>query len=57
MSGPADNRGVNTRALNELFAKSQARSGDFTDTISLSLLEVYNEEIRDLFVAPSEQGK
>ena len=48
MSGPADNRGVNTRALEDLFRKSDARRGEWKDTITVSLLEVYNEEIRDL---------
>jgi kinesin family protein C2/C3 len=48
MSGPADNRGVNTRALDELFLKASERSHEWRDTITVSLLEVYNEEIRDL---------
>lgn len=48
MSGPPDNRGVNTRALEDLFQKTRERAGDWTDTISVSILEVYNEEIRDL---------
>ncbi len=51
MSGPPDNRGVNTRALDELFRRSRERSGDWNDTISVSLLEVYNEQIRDLLSA------
>lgn len=48
MMGPPDNRGVNTRALEELFQKTSARAGEWTDTITVSILEVYNEEIRDL---------
>ena len=48
MSGPVDDRGVNTRALNELFSKVSERKTEFVDTISVSILEVYNEEIRDL---------
>lgn len=48
MSGPSDNRGVNTRALEDLFGKADARKTEFNDTITVSLLEVYNEEIRDL---------
>eukprot|EP00605_Chrysophyceae_sp_TOSAG23-4_P002497 GSChrysophyteH1.ASY1.ANO1.2760.1 assembled CDS len=48
MAGPPGDRGVNTRALSELFEKSAARQTEMTDTISLSILEVYNEEIRDL---------
>ena len=50
MAGPASDRGVNTRALEELFVKCRARSDQFQDTVTLSLLEVYNEEIRDLLV-------
>lgn len=57
MSGPPDNRGVNTRALEDLFRKSSDRSEDFTDTISVSLLEVYNEEIRDLLNESGIQEK
>ena len=57
MSGPSDNRGVNTRALNDLFERSQLRSTEWTDTISVSILEVYNEDIRDLLVEPSAQDK
>ncbi|CAK9253180.1 unnamed protein product [Sphagnum jensenii] len=45
-------RGVNTRSLSELFTRSGARSLEIRDTISVSLLEVYNEEIRDLLVEP-----
>lgn len=50
MSGPPDNRGVNTRALGDLFDKTQARAAENRDTISVSVLEVYNEDIRDLLV-------
>jgi hypothetical protein len=35
MSGPPDNRGVNTRALDELFERAEARSSDITDTITV----------------------
>ena len=48
MSGPVEDRGVNTRALNELFLKVADRKAEYVDTISVSILEVYNEEIRDL---------
>jgi len=50
MSGPPEDRGVNTRALDELFTRTQARKAVFKDTITVSLLEVYNEDIRDLLV-------
>jgi hypothetical protein len=35
MSGPPDNRGVNTRALDELLERAEARSSDITDTITV----------------------
>lgn len=50
MAGPASDRGVNTRALEELFSKSRARQEEFHDSVMLSILEVYNEDIRDLLV-------
>ncbi|KAJ1429005.1 P-loop containing nucleoside triphosphate hydrolase protein, partial [Ochromonadaceae sp. CCMP2298] len=48
MSGPPEDRGVNTRALEELFLKSTQRASEWKDVITVSLLEVYNEEIHDL---------
>jgi kinesin family protein C2/C3 len=48
MAGPPENPGVNTRALEELFQKTKARSSEWIDNITVSILEVYNEEIRDL---------
>eukprot|EP00606_Chrysophyceae_sp_TOSAG23-5_P000415 GSChrysophyteH2.ASY1.ANO1.322.1 assembled CDS len=50
MSGPPGDRGVNTRALEELFEKSSARRSEIHDVIKVSMLEVYNEDIRDLLV-------
>jgi len=50
MSGPPEDRGVNTRALDELFIKTAQRAAEFVDTITLSILEVYNEDIHDLLV-------
>ena len=48
MTGPPDDRGVNTQALEELFERMHERAGEWVDTVSISILEVYNEEIRDL---------
>jgi kinesin family protein C2/C3 len=39
---------VNTRALEELFEKTRERSHEWVDQITVSILEVYNEDIRDL---------
>jgi kinesin family protein C2/C3 len=55
MSGPADNRGVNTRALGELFEKTTARSEEFRDSITVSVLQVYNEDIHDLLGEGSQE--
>lgn len=57
MSGPPDNPGVNTRAISDLFAKAQARSAEYKDTISMTMLEVYNEEIRDLLAEGGSDQK
>ena len=48
MNGPEGDRGVNTRALAELFAASAARGAEVRDEITVSVLEIYNETIRDL---------
>lgn len=48
MTGPPDNRGVNTRALEELFKLSDERRAEVRDDISVSILEIYNESIQDL---------
>jgi len=57
MSGPADNRGVNTRALEELFQKASERSEEWSDVITVSMLEVYNENIRDLLAENGGDSK
>lgn len=48
INGPASDPGVNTRALSELFtlAQSHKEKGDYV--IKASVLEIYNEQIRDL---------
>ncbi|KAI3896156.1 hypothetical protein MKX03_000276 [Papaver bracteatum] len=48
MEGPENNRGVNYRTLEELFNRARERCETFTYSISVSVLEVYNEQIRDL---------
>mmetsp|Transcript_23962 Transcript_23962/g.24201 ORF Transcript_23962/g.24201 Transcript_23962/m.24201 type:complete len:789 (+) Transcript_23962:130-2496(+) len=57
MNGPPNNRGVNTRALDDLFNKSQARNDEWNDSIMVSILEVYNETIRDLLVTGGGDDK
>ena len=55
MAGPPEDRGVNTRALDELFTRSRARQEDCRDTISVSILEVYNESIKDLLTPADDK--
>ncbi|KAF8038777.1 hypothetical protein BT93_B1356 [Corymbia citriodora subsp. variegata] len=55
MEGTQDNRGVNYRTLEELFQISEERNGIMRYELFVSMLEVYNEKIRDLLVESSEQ--
>ncbi|KAI3451268.1 hypothetical protein Pfo_007933 [Paulownia fortunei] len=48
MEGTQVNRGVNYRTLEELFKIAKERTETYTYSISVSVLEVYNEQIRDL---------
>lgn len=48
MEGTEANRGVNYRTVEELFKISKERSDTHKYDISVSVLEVYNEQIRDL---------
>ncbi|KAL4144780.1 hypothetical protein PRNP1_013906 [Phytophthora ramorum] len=50
MEGPESDRGVNFRALRELFSIRDDRmaAGNFVCSMKLSILEVYNESIVDL---------
>lgn len=56
MEGTHDNRGVNYRTLEELFHIVEERKKTFRYEISVSVLEVYNEQIRDLLVSESQPG-
>lgn len=55
MEGTPENRGVNYRTLEELFKISRDRSSTMKYELSVSMLEVYNEKIRDLLVENSDQ--
>ncbi|KAH7520429.1 hypothetical protein FEM48_Zijuj08G0142800 [Ziziphus jujuba var. spinosa] len=57
MEGTEQNRGVNYRTLEQLFKIAQERSETFTYDISVSVLEVYNEQIRDLLASSPASKK
>ncbi|XP_060066424.1 kinesin-like protein KIFC3 [Ylistrum balloti] len=48
MEGPPDDAGINQRALQELFRETSNRGCDWTYKITVTVLEIYNEVIRDL---------
>nr|XP_043640011.1 kinesin-like protein KIN-14F [Erigeron canadensis] len=54
MSGPdmttEDTWGVNYRALRDLFQLSEARKGVLTYEVGVQMIEIYNEQVRDLLV-------
>lgn len=43
--------GVNYRALDDLFHISQSRQGIISYQLSVQMIEIYNEQVRDLLVA------
>ncbi|XP_059661323.1 kinesin-like protein KIN-14Q [Cornus florida] len=56
MEGTDEARGVNFRTLEELFRIVKERKGQIRYEISVSVLEVYNEQIRDLLVPGQQPG-
>ncbi|XP_010062717.2 kinesin-like protein KIN-14Q [Eucalyptus grandis] len=56
MEGTKTARGVNYRTLEELFRIIKERQQLFHYEISVSVLEVYNEQIRDLLVPGNQPG-
>ncbi|KAM0896675.1 hypothetical protein ACQ4PT_023046 [Festuca glaucescens] len=57
MEGTDRNRGVNYRTLEELFKIAEERKDSVTYNISVSVLEVYNEQIRDLLATSPSSKK
>ncbi|KAF0916152.1 hypothetical protein E2562_000749 [Oryza meyeriana var. granulata] len=57
MEGNERNRGVNYRTLEELFKIAEERKETVTYSISVSVLEVYNEQIRDLLASSPSSKK
>ncbi|KAG7031117.1 Kinesin-like protein KIN-14Q, partial [Cucurbita argyrosperma subsp. argyrosperma] len=56
MEGTEGARGVNYRILEELFRLTKERQKLHRYKVSVSVLEVYNEQIRDLLVSASQSG-
>lgn len=54
MEGPDHDPGVNRRAIQELFRQTEERSSMYDFELALSMLEIYNEEIKDL-LDPSDK--
>ena len=48
MDGPEENPGIGQRALIQIFEKLQTKQDKTEFSINVSLLEIYNEKIRDL---------
>ncbi|KAK3011896.1 hypothetical protein RJ639_011416, partial [Escallonia herrerae] len=61
MTGPEgaseEDWGVNYRALNDLFQISQARKSTFTYEIAVQMVEIYNEQVRDLLSGSGSQKR
>ncbi|KAF5738045.1 Di-glucose binding protein with Kinesin motor domain isoform 1 [Tripterygium wilfordii] len=57
MEGTEQNRGVNYRTLEKLFEIAKERRETFMYDISVSVLEVYNEQIRDLLATSPTSKK
>ncbi|KAL7199478.1 hypothetical protein ACSBR2_021704 [Camellia fascicularis] len=55
MSGPTDltepNQGVNYRALGDLFLLAEQRKNTVSSDVSVQIIEIYNEQVRDLLIS------
>ncbi|XVE64837.1 hypothetical protein DITRI_Ditri07aG0133900 [Diplodiscus trichospermus] len=61
MSGPSvsskEDWGVNYRALNDLFEISQRRKSSIIYEVGVQMVEIYNEQVRDLLVGDNSQKR
>ncbi|CAH9073699.1 unnamed protein product [Cuscuta epithymum] len=55
MEGTPENRGVNYRTLEKLFSSAKQRSSIMKFELFVSMLEVYNDKIRDLLIEKCNQ--
>ncbi|GMS84343.1 hypothetical protein PENTCL1PPCAC_6518, partial [Pristionchus entomophagus] len=53
MEGPSEDPGINQRAILQLFEAAQERGNDIEYTIKLSMIEIYNDKIRDILSTSS----
>ena len=51
MEGPSNDRGVYFRSVHEMMNIAKTRAKDYTYAFSLSLIEIYNDKIRDLLAS------
>ena len=56
MEGPKEDPGVNARAIAELFRLAAERGEDYEIQLSASVLEIYNEQLRDLLASSKGKG-
>lgn len=55
--GSKDDWGVNYRALNDLFDISQNRRSTYFYQIGVQMVEIYNEQVRDLLSNDNSQKR
>ena len=51
-----EGRGINYRALDDLFGLAAARASEVTNAIRVQMLEIYNEALRDLLAGANGGG-
>ena len=56
MQGPEEDPGVYQRALQELFSATSGNEASPGADISVAMLEIYNEDVRDLLAADSAKA-
>eukprot|EP00898_Chlorokybus_atmophyticus_P001594 jgi/Chlat1/2435/Chrsp17S02680 len=57
MDGSEQDRGINFRALEELFSLVENLGPDAKSSMSVSMIEIYNETVRDLLTPRPAEGK